>query len=142
MVFEISFQRRDETRNRSLFTLFFFLPRSSRTWRWNLSNIDNIQKWFPYLYFFLPFPPFFFLFSPPLSVQTTFLIRHRVKEDGDLNILSRTKESSVFGYLLCLFSFFFSFFFIFCFTRRRIFSYLLVEEEKYNEKMFCKIFPK
>lgn len=93
-----------------------------------------------YLYFFLPFPPFFFLFSPPLSVQTTFLIRHRVKEDGDLNILSRTKESSVFGYLLCLFSFFFFFFLYFALQEEGSLAIFSSKKKNITRKCFVKSF--
>ena len=127
--------------NRSLFTLFFFLGgyRSSRTWRWNLSNIDNIQKWFPSsttCTFPLPLP---FLLLSLVSAQTTlFLIRHRVKEDGTwifyridqtvfrLWIFSSSSSSSSF---------------IFCFTRRRIVAIFSTSRKKYNEReCFVKIF--
>lgn len=93
MVFEISLQRWDETRNRSLFTLFFFffffLVDTDRAGRGDGTSLEYRQ--YPkvvsldYLYFFfppsLPFPSSFYLF-PSFSCKPTLLIRHRVKEDG------------------------------------------------------------
>lgn len=81
-----------------------------------------------YLYFFLPSPSFFFL----LSVQTTLLIRHRVKEDG---IFYRGPKSllsldTFFAFLLLLPSFF-------IFYKKKNRSYLFVEEKRENITRKC-----